>query len=76
MKKNKIRHYETLNGDLFPQVIPKGKNGGETNMEPRTVQNQEPQRVYNQEPLLEHDPEHTQPSIQEIWEWFGNPDEY
>lgn len=30
MKKNKIRHYETLYGDLFPRVFPHGKQGGET----------------------------------------------
>jgi hypothetical protein len=30
MKKNKIRHYETLYGYLFPRVFPHGKHGGET----------------------------------------------
>ena len=30
MKKNKMRHFETLNGDLFPQCFPNAKNGGET----------------------------------------------
>ena len=30
MKKNKMRHYETSKGDLFPRVFPQGKHGGET----------------------------------------------
>ena len=68
MKKNNMRHYETLKRDLFPKVIPHGKNGGETSMEPRMV--------HNPEPHLEHDQEPKQPTLDEIWEWLGNPDEY
>ena len=30
MKKNKMRHYETLKRDLFPQVFPQAQNSGET----------------------------------------------
>ena len=68
MKKNNMRHYETLKRDLFPQMIPHGKNGGETSIEHRMV--------HNPEPHLEHDPEPKQPALDEIWEWLGNPDEY
>lgn len=44
MKKNKMRHYETLNRDLFPQVFPTLKWMGKQKVA-------EPQRGYNQEPL-------------------------
>lgn len=48
MKKYKMRHYETLNADLFPQAFPQGKNGGETKHgkmldEPQMDHNPEPQ---------------------------------
>ena len=66
MKKNKIQHYRTLNGDLFPQVFPHPVYPGETNQDFRMVQ--------NSEPLLEHDTEPKQPTLDEIWEWLGNPD--
>ena len=44
MKKNKMRHYETLNRDLFPQVFPTLKWMGKQKVA-------EPQMVYNPEPL-------------------------
>lgn len=68
MKKYKMRHYETLNADLFPQAFPQGKNGGETSLEPQMVYDQEPQMDRNKEPK--------QPTLAEIWQWFGNPDKY
>ena len=74
MKKYKTRHFETLNGDLFPRMIPLGVFGGETSREPRMVQDPEPQRVYDQEPLLEHDPEPQQSTLDKVWEWLGNPE--
>ena len=76
MKKNKMRHYETLQRGLFPRMIPHPIFSGETNREIREVGNSEPQLGYNPEPLLEHDPEPQQPTLDKIWEWLGNPDEY
>ena len=76
MKKYKMRHYETLKRGLFPRMFPRGKNDGETNQEPRMVQNPEPQMGHNPEPLLEHDQEPQQPTLDEIWEWLENPDKY
>lgn len=61
MTKYKMRHYETISMGLFPRMFPLGKNGGETKSE---------------EPQLGHDPEPQQPTLDEIWEWLGNPDEY
>lgn len=49
MKKNNTGHFETFQGDVFPQVIPHDKNGGETN-------------------------QGRQPSINDIWDWFGHPE--
>ena len=65
MKKNKMRHYETLKGDLFPQVFPQAENSGETKC-----------GKIDDKPQQGHGIEPQQPSIQEIWEWLGNPDEY
>ena len=28
------------------------------------------------EPQMDHPPESQQPTLDEIWEWLGNPDEY
>ena len=44
MKKNKMRHYETLKWGLFPQVFPTLKWMGKQKVE-------EPQMGYNPEPL-------------------------
>ena len=44
MKKNKMRHYETLKRGLFPQVFPTLKRMG-------TQKVAEPQMGYNPEPL-------------------------
>ena len=82
MKKYKTRHFETLNGDLFPRMLPHPIFSGETSRErevtkingPRMVQDPEPQRVYDQEPLLEHDPEPQQSTLDKVWEWLGNPE--
>ena len=69
MKKNNMRHYETLKRDLFHQVFPRGKWMGKQKAK-------EPQMVYNHEPHLEHDQEPQQPTLDEIWEWLGNHDKY
>ena len=74
MKKNKMRHYETLQLGMFPRMIPHPIFSGETNREIRAGQNSEPQMVQNPEPLLEHDQEPKQPTLDEIWEWLGNPE--
>ncbi len=50
MKKNKMRHYETLKRGLFPRVFPQGKQDGET--------------LVNEQPTLD-----------DIWEWLGDPDD-
>lgn len=76
MKKYKTEHYETLKRDLFPRMIPHPIFSGETNREIRAVGNSEPQLGYNPEPLLEPAPEPHQPTLEEIWEWLGNADEY
>lgn len=68
MGKYKMRHYETLKRGLFPQAFPRGKNVGETSIEPRMVQ--------NPEPLMDRNKEPKQPTLDEIWQWFGNPDKY
>lgn len=68
MKKNKMRHYETLNGDLFPQDSPKAKMVGKQNRKNEIQNCDEPRMDYGTEPQ--------QPTLDEIWEWLGNPDEY
>ena len=67
MKKDKTVQFSTILDVLFPRIVSHPENGGETNQEPRMVQDPEPQLV--------HDPEPRQPTLDEIWEWFGNPDE-
>ena len=67
MRKDKTVQFSTILDGMFPQFVSHPENGGETNQEPRMVQNPEPQMVYGQEPH--------QPTLDDIWEWFGNPDE-
>ena len=67
MRKDKTLQNSTILDGMFPQIVSHPENGGETSQEPRMVQNQEPQMVHDQEPH--------QPTLEEIWEWFGNPDE-
>lgn len=74
MKKNKMRHYETLERGLFPRMIPHPIFGGETNRERDVAKIHEPQMGSNPEPLLEHDPEPQQPTLDKVWEWLGNPE--
>ena len=69
MTKYKTRQNETFLDGLFPQVFPTRDNDGETNRD-------EQQMDYNPEPLLERDQEPQQPTLNEIWEWLGNPDKY
>ena len=63
MEKYKMRHYETLDGDLFPQAFSNAQMVGK----------QKPIKT-NGEPLKDYGPESQQPSIDEIWEWLGDPD--
>ena len=65
MKKNKIRHFETLKRDMFPPSLPKAKNGGETKKDGKI-----------KEPRIDYGIEPQQPTHDEIWEWFRNPDKY
>lgn len=69
MKKYKTRQNETLKRDLFPQMFPQGQKGGETNENGENGQK-------SVEPRLDHNPEPQQPTLDEIWEWLGDPDEY
>ena len=71
-----MRHYETLKRCLFPRMIPHTIFSGETNIKIRAGQKSEPQMGRNPEPQMEHDQEPQQPTLDEIWEWLGNPDEY
>ena len=65
MKKNKMRHFETLKRDLFPQVFPQAENSGET----KTAKIVDiPQQGHRIEPQ--------QPTIDKIWDWLWNPNEY
>ena len=65
MGKYKMRHYETLYGDLFPQAFSNAKMAGK----------QKPIKT-NGEPLKDYVPTSQQPSIDEILEWLGDPDKY
>lgn len=65
MEKYKMRHYETLYVDSFPQAFPEAKNMGK----------QKPIKT-NGEPLKDYGPESHQPSIDDILEWLGDPDKY
>lgn len=70
MKKDKTRHFETFLGQSYPQKLPDvGKLGKhDVNNE---VFGQDLGRIENQEPGVKND---KQPSLDEIWEWLGDPD--
>ena len=64
MKKNKIRHYETLSKGMFPQCYPKPQIGGETNQSGTHTQSHEGD--------MTNDPKET---LVKIWRWIdGNDD--
>ena len=65
MKKNKIRHFETLKRGLFPQSFPQAQNSGETKC-----------GKIDDKPQQGHGIEPQQPPLDEILEWLGNPDKY
>lgn len=50
MKKNKTGHYETLNGDLFPQDFPKAKMVGKQNRKMRFKIAMSPEWIMGQSP--------------------------
>lgn len=69
MKKIKTGANRGKNDTLFPQVFPRGKISGETSNNSENGQN-------IKEPHLGHGMEPQQPTLDEIWEWLGNPNEY
>ena len=60
MRKDKSVQNSTILDGMFPQIVSRPKSAGKQKSE---------------EPQLGRGPEPHQPSIDEIWEWFGNPDE-
>lgn len=86
MKKDKTRHFETFYGKSYPQKLPYvgklGKHdvnngvfgqdleGIETHSHSGVV-TQDLGRIEGQEPDVKND---KQPSLDEIWEWLGDPD--
>ena len=86
MKKDKTRHFETFLGQSYPQKLPDvGKLGKHAVNNGALDHNPEVIRTYSHNGVLTHergriqtkDPsvkDAKQPSIDEIWEWLGNPD--
>lgn len=86
MKKDKTRHYETFLGESYPQKLPKvgkvGKhriNNGAFGQGPEGIETHSHSGVVTQERGRNrtNDPyvkDVQQPSIDEIWEWLGDPD--
>ena len=86
MKKDKTRHFETFLGQSYPQKLPDvgklGKhdvNNGVLGQDLERIEThshngvvtQDLGRIEGQEQDVKND---KQPSIDEIWEWLGNPD--
>ena len=70
MKKNKTRQNETFSGQCYPQTLPHWGNVGK-----HTVKNgaltKGPEVVETINPDVK---DKNQPSLDDIWEWLGNPD--
>ena len=76
MKENKTRHFEPFSRGLFTHMFPQGKNGwgnksgakidAECVKKPENREN--PERIKTQSP--------NQKSLDKIWDWLWNPDEY
>lgn len=62
-----MRHQKTLGQQMFPQGFPHTKIGGETNRGEEYVLTQ-----VGAEPMTPK--EKSQPSLDDIWEWFGSFD--
>ena len=86
MKKNKTRHFETFLGESYPEILPQrgnmGKrriNNGALDQDPEVIETHSHNGVVTHErgriqaqDLSVKDAK--QPSIDEIWEWLGDPD--
>ena len=59
MEIDKSVQNSTILDGMFPQIVSRPKSAGKQKSE---------------EPQLGHGPEPHQPTLEEIWEWFGNPD--
>ena len=70
MKKDKTRHFETFYGKSYPQKLPDVWKLGKHDVN-NGVFGQDLGRVEGQEPNVKND---KQPSLDEIWEWLGDPD--
>ena len=72
MKKDKSVQNRSKIDQMFPPCFPKGKMGGETNQgtenSPKTAKSAE--NTENPEKIMGLNP---QPSLDEIWEWLGDP---
>lgn len=86
MKKDKTRHFETFYGKSYPKKLPDvgklGKhdvNNGALDQDLEGIEThnhnevvtQDLGRIEGREPDVKND---KQPSLDEIWEWLGDPD--
>jgi hypothetical protein len=86
MKKDKTGHFETFLGESYPEILPQwgkmGKhriNNGAFGQGPEVVENHSHTEVVTKDPegINGHEPDvkdAKHPSIDEIWEWLGDPD--
>jgi hypothetical protein len=86
MKKDKTRHFETFLGESYPEILPQwgtmGKhpiNNGALDHDPEGIETHSHTEVVTKDPegIDGHDPDvkdAKQPSLDEIWEWLGDPD--
>ena len=86
MKKDKTRHFETFLGESYPEILPQrgnmGKhdvNNGALDQDPEVIETHSHNGVVTHERGRIHAQDLSvkdakQPSLDEIWEWLGDPD--
>lgn len=86
MKKDKTRHFETFLGQSYPEILPQRGNMGKRRIN-NGVFGQDPEVIetHSHNGVVTHErgriqaqdlsvKDAKQPSIDEIWEWLGDPD--
>lgn len=86
MKKNKTRHFETFFSESYPEILPQWGNMGKHRIN-NGVFGQDLERIetHIHNGVVTHErgriqaqdlsvKDAKQPSIDEIWEWLGDPD--
>ena len=76
MKKYKTGQNKPILDGLFTHMFPTHENGGETKRKIRKMSSEGKNDQKLHKSHMDQNQESSQPKIDEIWQWLGNPDAY